>query len=65
MGKIKICWLTESCFLDTDMPLLPILAKRSDIKWIVLRRNNSWYSEQEKRHTNFYNLNQISYTLCV
>lgn len=46
MEKIKISWLTGANFLDVDMPLLPKLSDRFQIRWIVIRQKGSWFDEQ-------------------
>ena len=36
MTKKKICWVTPDYFADCDMPLVPLVAKKFDIDWIIL-----------------------------
>lgn len=32
----RICWITSSCFLDVDIPIVPRLKKIYDIDWIIV-----------------------------
>lgn len=32
----RICWITASCFLDVDIPIVPRLKKLFDIDWIII-----------------------------
>ena len=41
MIKKKIVWLTGDYFVDVDMSIVPELKKNYDIKWIVIRTQNS------------------------
>lgn len=47
MEKKKICWLTGSSFIDVDEPIVPELSKYYDIRWVVIRQKDSWYSEKD------------------
>lgn len=43
----KICWITPDYFADCDMPLVPLVAKKYDIHWIILfgKRGNRYKDE--------------------
>lgn len=47
MAKKKICWVTPDYFADCDMPLVPLVAKKYDIHWIILfgKRGNRYKDE--------------------
>lgn len=47
MTKKKICWVTPDYFADCDMPLVPLVAKKYDINWIILfgKRGNRFIDE--------------------
>ena len=53
----KICWVTPDYFVDSDIPIVPLVAERFDIHWIVLRGHKNLYQESDfeplkKRHNN-------------
>lgn len=33
--KKKICWITPDCYLDTDIYIVPLLAKEFNIEWYI------------------------------
>ena len=33
--KKKIVWITPDCFVDVDMPIIPLLAKKYAIHWVI------------------------------
>ena len=47
MQKKKICWVTPDYFADCDIPLVPLVAKKYDINWIILfgKRGNRFIEE--------------------
>lgn len=46
--KRTICWITPDYFADCDIPLVPLVAKKFDIHWIILfgKRGNR-YKERD------------------
>ena len=40
MGKKRIAWITATCFLDTDIYIVPLLQEYFDIDWYILRKEN-------------------------
>lgn len=40
MSKEKIAWITATCFLDTDIYIVPLMQKYFDIDWYILRKEN-------------------------
>ena len=41
MSKKRVCWLTSTAFLDTDIYILPLLADVYDISWKIILRSSS------------------------
>lgn len=40
MDKKRIAWITATCFLDTDIYIVPLLQEYFDINWYILRKEN-------------------------
>ncbi|EFS33658.1 MULTISPECIES: glycosyltransferase family 4 protein [Bacteroides] len=40
MNKKKISWITPSCFIDVDLPIINLLAKDYSIDWQIVVENN-------------------------
>ena len=40
MNKKKISWITPSCFIDVDLPIINLLAKDYFIDWQIVVENN-------------------------
>lgn len=40
MSKKRIAWITATCFLDTDIYVVPLLQRYFDIDWYILRKEN-------------------------
>ena len=43
----QIFWLTGSCFFDVDENIVPLMNKKYDIYWFILRQPESFYTKQE------------------
>lgn len=44
MKKIKIAWITGSSMLDTDEHIIPLICEEFEIRWIVIRQQDAWYT---------------------
>lgn len=40
----NICWITQDCFIDVDLPVLPELAKKNNIEWNIFVSKSSGIS---------------------
>lgn len=51
MNKKRIAWITATCFLDTDIYIVPLMQKYFDIDWYILRKENEKidYSNELKK----------------
>lgn len=63
MANRKICWITPDYFADCDMPLVPLVAKKYDIHWIILfgKRGNRFSEENFKPIKSYCNNVSIEY----
>lgn len=58
MNKLKICWVSADYFADCDTPIVPLVADKYDIHWIILfnahgnRYKESDFKEILKGHDN-------------
>ena len=43
MTKKKIAWITPSCFVDVDLPIIKELQIVYDIHWYVIVQRDSFY----------------------
>lgn len=41
MMKNKICWITSTSFLDTDIYIAPLMADHFDIDWFIINRSST------------------------
>lgn len=51
MSKKRIAWITATCFLDTDIYIVPLMKKYFDIDWYILRKEKEKidYSNELKK----------------
>lgn len=42
----KIAWLTGHSFIDVDEPIVPQISKDFNIRWVIIRNESCWYSEE-------------------
>ena len=48
MERKKICWITADYFADCDTPLVPLIAEKYDIHWIILfNAHGNRYKEED------------------
>lgn len=48
MKKKKICWITADYFADCDTPLVPLIAEKYDIHWIIFfNAHGNRYKEED------------------
>lgn len=60
MDRKKICWVTPDWFVDVDMPIVPRLADKYDITWIIVFPwRNCRYTEPEIEKNRSEHLNII------
>lgn len=46
--RYNICWITPDYFADCDIPLVPLVAKKYDIHWIILfQAEDNRYNEED------------------
>lgn len=41
MSKKRVCWITSTAFLDTDIYILPLLTDKFDISWKIVKRSST------------------------
>lgn len=63
MNKKRIAWITATCFLDTDIYIVPLMQKYFDVDWYILRKENEKIDYTKELETLKNTVSHFEYTM--